>query len=130
MAGAERGPGASRVGRAMNLDTIIVSLAVMAGIVALIGVPVRSWQLLSGRLRSRIPQHAIAQTTFSVFSALFYAVAALAWLYALYAAHADYSCVARCGQRGAATAFALGMLGGAYLLLEGFLLTARRIRPS
>ena len=114
----------------MKLDAIIVSLAVIAGIVALIGVPFRSWQLLSGRLGSRVPQHAIAQITFSVFSTLFYVLAALAWFYALYAAYADYSCVAHCGQRGSGTAFALGMLGSSYLLLEGFLVTARRRRPS
>lgn len=110
----------------MKMDTIVVSLAVMAGIAALIGVPVRLIQHLSGRLRTRVPQHAIALATFGVFSALFHALASLAWLYALYAAYADYFCASNCGQRGAGTAFALGMLGCAYALLEGFLLTARR----
>lgn len=110
----------------MKLDTIVVSLAVMGGIAALIGVPVRCWQYLSGRLRSRIPQHALAQATFWAFSTFFYAVATLAWCYALYAAYVDYSCTSNCGQRGAGTALALGLLGCAYALLEGFLLTARR----
>ena len=110
----------------MRLDTIVVSLAVMAGIAALIGVPVRLYQYLSGRLRSRIPQHAIAIATFGVFSVLFHALASLAWLYALYASYADYSCASNCGQRGSGVAFAVGMLGCAYALLEGFLLTARR----
>ena len=114
----------------MKLDTIVVSLAVMAGIAALAGVPVRSWQYLTGRFRSQVPQHAIAQATFGAFSAIFYALATLAWCYALYAAFVDYSCAANCGQRGAGTAFALGLLGCAYALLEGFLLTARRRRSA
>jgi len=114
----------------MRLDTIVVSLAVMAGIVALLGVPVRSWQYLSGRLRPRVPEHAVAQATFGAFSALFYALAMLAWSYALYAAYVDYSCAVNCGQRGAGTALALGFLGCAYALLEGFLLTARRRRSA
>jgi len=112
------------------MDAIVVSLAVMAGIVALIGVPVRSWQYLTGQLYSRVPQHAVAQATFRVFSTLFYVLAGLAWLYALYTAYADYTCVGKCGQKGAATAFALGLLGCAYVLLEGFLLTARRRATS
>lgn len=110
----------------MKIDTILVSLAVMAGAVALIGVPLRCWQFFNGQLRSRIPQHAIAQATFSVFSALFYVPAVLAWVYALYTAYADYTCVGSCAQRGIGTAIALGILGCAYALLEGFLLTARR----
>ena len=114
----------------MRLDTIVVSLAVMTGIVALIGVPIRSWQYLSGQLRSHVPQHAIAQATFGAFSALFYALAVLAWFYALYAAYVDYACSVNCGQRGAGTALALGLLGCAYGLLEGFLLTARRRRSA
>jgi len=114
----------------MKIDAIVVSLAVMAGIIALIGVPVRLFQHFRGRLRSQIPQHVIALATFGVFSALFHALTSLAWVYALYAAYADYSCVGSCGQRGAGAAFALGMLGCAYVLLEGFLLTARRKRIS
>lgn len=110
----------------MKFDTIVVSLAVMAGAAALIGVPVRCWQYASGRLRSQIPSHAIAHATFSVFSVLFYVPAMLAWVYALYAAYADYTCVSGCGQRGVGTAIAMGLLGCAYALLEGFLLTARR----
>lgn len=114
----------------MRVDTIVVSLAVMAGIAALIGVPARCWQYLTGRLRSQVPRHAIAQATFVSFSTLFYAVAVLAWLYALYAAYADLSCTNNCGQKGVGTAFALGLLGCAYALLEGFLLTARRRQGS
>lgn len=125
------GPGAGRglqgiADLPVKLDTIVVSLAVMAGIVALVGVPLRCWQHLTGRLRSRVPQHAVAQATFSAFSTVFYALATLAWFYALYAAYADYFCAGDCGQRGAGTAIALGLLGCAYALLEGFLLTARR----
>lgn len=114
----------------MKLDTIVVSLAVMAGIAGLVGVPARCWQYLTGRLRSQIPQHAVAQATFSAFSTIFYALATLAWCYALYAAYVDYSCTASCGQRGAGAALALGLLGCAYALLEGFLLTARRRRSA
>lgn len=114
----------------MRLDTIVVSLAVMAGIAALIGVPVRCWQYLTGRFRSQIPLHAVAQATFGAFSMVFYALATLAWCYALYAVFVDYSCAANCGQRGAGTALALGLLGCAYALLEGFLLTARRRRSA
>ena len=114
----------------MRFDTIVVSLAVMAGAVALIGVPVRCWQYAAGRLRSQIPQHAIAHATFSVFSALVYAPAALAWVYTLYAGYADYTCTGSCTQRGVGSAIALGMLGCTYALLEGFLLTARRKASS
>jgi len=114
----------------MKIDTIVVSLAVMAGIAALIGVPVLCWQHLTGRLRSRVPQHAMAQATFGAFSMIFHALATLAWFYALYAAYADYSCAGDCGQMGAGTALALGLLGCAYALLEGFLLTARRRRSA
>lgn len=110
----------------MTLDTVLVSLVVMAGIAAFIGVPIRCWQYFNGRLRSQIPQHAIALATFSLFSAFVFVPALLAWAYALYAAYADYSCVGNCAQKGVGTAFALGMLGCAYALLEGFLLVARR----
>lgn len=110
----------------MSLDTVVVSLAVMAGAAALVGVPVRCWQYATGRLRSRIPAHAIARATFSMFSVVFYVPATLTWGYALYAAYLDYTCVGSCGNRGVGTAIALGILGCAYALLEGFLLTARR----
>lgn len=110
----------------MMIDTVLVSLAVMAGVAALIGVPVRSWQFCTGRLRSQIPQHAIALATFSLFSVLFFVPAVLAWVYSFYSAFVDYSCVGSCAQRGVGTAIALGILGCAYALLEGFLLTARR----
>jgi len=110
----------------MRADTVLVSLAVVAGAVALVGVPLRCWQYSTGRLRSQIPQHAVALATFSLFSVLFYVPAALAWCYAFYAAYVDYFYVGSCAQRGVATAIALGMLGCAYALLEGFLLVARR----
>jgi hypothetical protein len=108
------------------LDIALVSVAVMAGAVAVAGVPLRCWQLASGRLRARIPAHPIAQTTFTLFSAVFFAPAALAWAYALYAAYRDFGCTGACAQAGVGTAIALGLLGCAYGLLEGFLLTARR----
>jgi len=110
----------------MMIDTILVSLAVMAGAAALVGVPIRCWHYFTGLLRSRIPQHVIAHATFSLFSVLFFVPAMLAWLYAFYAAYVDYSCVGDCANRGAGTAIALGMLGCAYALLESFLLVARR----
>ena len=108
------------------LDIALVSVAVMTGAVAVAGVPLRCWQLATGRLRARIPAHPIAQTTFTLFSALFFAPAALAWAYVLYAAYHDLSCTGACAQAGVGTAIALGLLGCAYGLLEGFLLTARR----
>lgn len=110
----------------MRFDTIVVSLAVMAGAAGVVGVPVRSWHYATGRLRSQIPRHAIAYATFSLFSVLFFAPALLAWVYAFYAAYVDYTCIGSCEQRGLGTAIALGLLGCAYALLEGFLLTARR----
>jgi hypothetical protein len=110
------------------INTALVSLAVAAGIVALAGVPLRCSQLVMGRLRARIPPHPIAQTTFGLFSALFFAPAVLAWGYAFYAAYMDWRCGAACGQIGVSTAFALGILGSAYFLLEGFLLVAQRRR--
>ena len=110
----------------MTLDTVLVSLAVMAGVAALIGVPMRCWQYFTGRLRSQIPRHAVALATFSLFSGFVFVPALLAWAYALYAAYADYSCVGSCPQKGVGTAIALGLLGCAYALLESFLLVARR----
>jgi hypothetical protein len=108
------------------LDTILVSVAITAGAVALPGVPMRSWQLATGRLRARIPAHPVARTTFGVFSVLFFVPTLLAWAYALYVAWVDFRCTGACAQAGVGTALALGMLGCAYALLEGFLLTARR----
>ena len=96
----------------------------MAGLLALAGVPLRCWQFYSGRLRAQIPSHALAQATFSLCGALIFVPNVLAWAYAIYVAlHDDRGAP---GLPGAATAFAVGMLGCAYLLLEGFLLTARR----
>jgi len=57
---------------------------------------------------------------------LFLTPNALAWTYALYTAFRDFSCTSACAQAGIASTIAVGMLGCAYVLLEGFLLTARR----
>jgi len=38
------------------INTILVSLAVAAGVVGLAGVPLRCWQFATGRFRSQIPQ--------------------------------------------------------------------------
>ena len=108
------------------MDTMLVSLAVTAGILGLAGVPLRCWQFASGRLRSQIPRHALARATFSLFSVLFLAPSALAWTYALHTAYSDFSCAGACAQAGIASTVAVGLLGCAYVLLEGFLLTARR----
>lgn len=107
------------------IDTILVSLAVTAGIFGLAGVPLRAWQLASGRFRSQIPRHAVARATFSLFSLLFLAPNALAWSYSLVTAYHYFSCAGQCGQSGIAGTIAVGLLGCAYILLEGFLLTAR-----
>lgn len=107
-------------------DTLLVSLAVTAGIVGLAGVPLRCWQAVTGRLRSQIPRHAVAQATFSLFSVLFLAPSALAWTYAIYSGYRGATCTAACLQAGIASSLAIGLLGCAYVLLEGFLLTARR----
>jgi hypothetical protein len=108
------------------IDTILVSLAVTAGILALPGVPLRCWQFATGRFRSQIPRHALARATFSLFSMLFLVPNALAWTYTLYTAYRDFSCTGACAQAGIASTIAVGLLGCAYVLLEGFLLTARR----
>jgi hypothetical protein len=108
------------------IDTILVSLAVTAGIFGLAGVPLRSWQMATGRFRSQIPRHAIARATFSLFSVLFLAPNALAWAYVLYIAYRHFNCTGACAQSGIASTIAVGLLGCAYVLLEGFLLTARR----
>lgn len=99
----------------------------MAGILALAGVPLRCWQFYSGRLRSQIPSHALAQATFSLFGGLIFVPNVLAWAYAIYASWQDY--IGGAAQPGVASAIAVGMLGCAYALLEGFLLTARRSSP-
>ena len=108
------------------LDTILVSLAVMAGVAALPGVPLRCWQFGTGQFRPLIPPHALARAMFTVFAALFFVPGALAWTYALYAAYGYFRCAGACAQAGASAAIAVGLLGCAYVLLEGFLLTARR----
>src|SRR5687767_4506247 len=107
------------------LNTILVSLAVAAGIVGLGGVPLRCWKFATGRFRSQIPQHALARATFRLFAFVFLAPNALAWTYALYAACRDLACTA-CPQRGVGSVIAIGFLGCAYILLESFLLVARR----
>jgi len=108
------------------IDTLWVSLAVTAGMLALAGVPLRCWQLATGQFRSQIPRHALARATFSLFSVLFLTPNALAWAYTLYIAYRDFGCTGVCAEAGIATTIAIGLLGCAYVLLEGFLLTARR----
>jgi len=111
-------------------DTILVSLAVTAGVFGLAGVPLRCWQFATGQFRSQIPQHALARATFSLFAFLILVPNALAWTYALYVAYRDYTCAGTCAQAGVASTIAVGLLGCAYVLLESFLLTARRrIKP-
>lgn len=62
-----------------------------------------------------------------MFAFLFLLPNAVAWTYAIYVAYRDVTCVgAACAQPGVASAIAVGLLGCAYVLLEGFLLTARR----
>ncbi len=108
------------------IDTILVALAVAAGVVGLAGAPLRCWQFATGRFRSRIPRHALARATFRLFAVGFLVPNALAWTYALYAAYRELACTGACPQRWVAAVIAIGFLGCAYLLLEGFLLTARR----
>jgi hypothetical protein len=108
------------------IDTVLVSLAVAAGVLGLAGVPLRCWQFATGRFRSQIPQHALARATFRFFAILCLVPNALAWAYALYAAYRELACTGACPQRWVAVAIAIGFLGCAYVLLEGFLLTARR----
>jgi hypothetical protein len=108
------------------LNTILVSLAVAAGTVGLAGVPFRCWQFATGRFRSQVPQHALARATFRLFSYVFLVPSVLAWFYALYAGCRELACTGACPQRWVATAIAVGFLGCAYILLESFLLTARR----
>lgn len=111
-------------------DIILVSLAVMAGAIALAGVPWRAWQLATGRFRPHLPPFEFARVTFRFFAVLFFTPNVLAWTYALYVAYRDLNCIGACTQAGTSTAIALGMLGCAYLLLEGFLLTATRRRDG
>jgi len=108
------------------IDTLLVSLAVTAGIYALAGIPYRCWQFATGQFRSQIPRHALARATFSLFSVVFLVPNALAWTYVLYTAHLDLSCAGTCEQARMASAIAVGLLGCTYILLEGFLFTARR----
>ena len=108
------------------INTMLVALAVTAGVIALAGVPLRCWQFASGRFRSQIPPHALARATFRLFAFLILVPNTLAWTYAVYTVHHYYACVGACAQEWAATAIAIGMLGCAYVLFEGFLLTARR----
>jgi hypothetical protein len=107
-------------------DTILVSLAVTAGIIGLAGVPLRCWQIATGRFRTEIPPHAVARATFSLFSVVFFAPNALAWTYAVLNGYREFACAAACARTGIASAVAVGLLGCTYILLEGFLLTARR----
>lgn len=111
------------------MDAIWVSLAVTAGLIALAGVPLRCWQIYTGQFRSQIPRHLLAQATFSLFAMLILAPNVAGWLYLVFVAYRDWSCTGACDQPGVASAIAAGMLGCAYALLEGFLLTARR-RPK
>ena len=108
------------------LDNILVAIAIAAGVIAIAGVPLRAWQFHAGRFRSQIPQHALARATFSLFAVIFLVPNLLAWAYTLYLAYADFTCSAACGPARIRTAVAVGMLGCAYGVLEGFLLTARR----
>lgn len=105
------------------MDLFWVSVAVTAGIVAFAGVPLRCWQFCSGQLRRQVPRQALAQATFSLLATLILVPNLLAWGYAVYAGCREY---AGTGQPGVASAVAVGLLGCAYLLLEGFLVTARR----
>ena len=108
------------------INTMLVSLAVTAGVIALAGVPLRCWQFGTGQFRSQNPRHALARATFRLFAFLILVPNALAWAYAIYIVHRYYTCVGACAQEWVGTAFAVGMLGCAYALLEGFLITARR----
>ena len=109
------------------IDMILVTVAILAGVAALGGVPLRCWQFATGHFRPHIPQHALARASFNLFSVLFLVPNSLAWAYAPYVAWEDFNCTGTCAQAGGVgTALALGLLGCAYILLEAFLLTARR----
>ena len=107
------------------MDIMWVSLAVTAGIIGMAGVPLRCWQFYTGQFRSQVPPHALARVTFSLFAMLILLPNLLAGVYAIYVLYKDQGAA----QPGVASAVAVGMLGCAYLLLEGFLLTARRSPP-
>jgi len=111
------------------INTLLVSLAVTAGVIALAAVPLRCWQFATGHFRSRIPTHALARATFRLFAFMILVPNALAWTYAITIVQRYLTCDGACTQEWAGTAVAVGMLGCAYVLLEGFLLTARR-RPG
>lgn len=108
------------------LNNILVAIAIAAGVIALAGVPLRAWQFHTGHFRSQIPQHVLARATFSLFAVMFLVPNLIAWAYTLYIAYADFTCIEACAPARIRTAVAVGMLGCAYALLEGFLLTARR----
>ena len=108
------------------LNTLLVALAVTAGVIALAGVPLRCWQFGTGRFRSQIPRHALARATFRLFAFPILVPNALAWAYAITIVYRYTTCVGTCAQEWVGTAVAVGMLGCAYALLEGFLITARR----
>jgi hypothetical protein len=110
------------------LNNILVAVAIAAGAIALAGVPLRAWQFHTGRFRSQIPRHALARASFSLFAVVFLVPNLLAWAYTLYIAYADFTCLDACAPARIRTAVCVGMLGCAYALLEGFLLTARRSR--
>jgi len=112
------------------LNHILVTIAITAGMVALVGVPLRAWQLHRGRFQSQIPRHAVARTAFTLFAVLFFVPSLLAWTYALFIVYADVTCIEACAPARIRTAVVVGMLGCAYALLEGFLLTARRRGPG
>ena len=73
-------------------DTILVSMAVTAGIVALAGVPLRCWQFYTGHLRTQVPRHLVAQATFVLFAVLFLASNVAVWIHALFVSYRDFSC--------------------------------------
>src|SRR6185503_17328170 len=102
------------------IDTLLVSLAVAAGVAGLAGVPLRLWQFATGRLISRIPRHALAQATFRFFAFLTLTPNALAWAYALYALYRDLACNGPCPQRWVGSAIAVGFLGCAYACWKAF----------
>jgi hypothetical protein len=108
------------------LNNILVAVAIAAGVIAIAGVPLRAWQFHTGQFRSQIPQHVLARATFSLFAVVFLIPNLIAWAYALYITYADFTCLEACAPARIRTAVAVGMLGCAYALLEGFLLTARR----
>jgi hypothetical protein len=112
------------------LNTFLVAAAVTAGLIALIGVPLRAWQFQTGRFRSDIPRNAVARASFSVFAVLFLLPNLVAWAYALYIAHVDFTCLEACEAARVRTTITIGFLGCAYVLLEGFLFAARRRVPG